>query len=265
MRIIACCKAAPEEQDIVVNGDGTLSFERAAWKFGSYDLNAVEAGKQLVETVGGELLGLSVGSSQLAAPKLRKDIISRGLDELVVVSDDGLQGADSLQTAQLLAAAVAQVGEWDLILCGAGSSDEYTQQVGNQLGALLGVPTLNAVNKLSPGSGAGSLLVERNLDDQTQVIEVSLPAVLSLTSGINTPRIAGMKDILAAGKKPTTELEGIGADSATAGAGAGAGTRATEITSILAPKQAQRDLKILEGEANEVAAQLVELLGSEIR
>lgn len=260
MRIIACCKAAPEEQDIVVNGDGSLCFDRAAWKFGSYDLNAVEAGKQLVEAVGGELLGLSVGSSELAAPKLRKDIISRGLDSLTVVSDDGLRGADSFQTAQLLAAAVAEMGEWDLILCGAGSSDEYSQQVGNQLGALLSVPTLNAVNSISPGADASTLLVERNLDDQTQVIEVSLPAVLSLTSGINTPRIAGMKDILAAGKKESVELDGI------ASAGAANGTAAaTEIASILAPKQAQRNQKILEGDANDVAAQLVELLGSEIR
>ena len=69
-----------------------------------------------------------------------------------------------------------------------------------------------------------------------------------------------MKDILAAGKKESVELDGI------ASAGAANGTAAaTEIASILAPKQTQRNQKILEGDANDVAAQLVELLGSEIR
>jgi electron transfer flavoprotein beta subunit len=127
MKIIACCKAAPEEQDIVVKSDGTLSFDRAVWKFGSYDLNAVEAGRVLADEAGGELIGLSVGTSELANTKLRKDILSRGLDQLVVVADDELGSLDSFQTAQQLKASIEQLGGFDLILCGAGSSDLYSQ------------------------------------------------------------------------------------------------------------------------------------------
>ncbi|MDR3053356.1 MAG: putative electron transfer flavoprotein FixA [Coriobacteriales bacterium] len=256
MRVIACCKAAPEEQDIVVNGDGTLSFERAAWKFGSYDLNAVEAGRQLVEQVGGEVIGLTVGGEALASAKLRKDIISRGLDSLNIVTVAGSAVPDTLQTAQLLAAGLGKVGSYDLVLCGAGSSDEYTQQVGNQLGALLGIPTLNAINSITPNGT--TVTVERVLENEVQTLEVTLPAVLSLTSGANTPRIAGMKDILAAGKKETTETTAaaLGVDTTTVSA---------QVSSVVAPKQTARQRTILEGDVAEVTTKLIELIGADLR
>jgi electron transfer flavoprotein beta subunit len=252
MRIIACCKAAPEEQDIVVNPDGTLGFERAAWKFGSYDLNAVEAARVLADATDGTVIGLSLGSDELAGSKLRKDILSRGLDELVVVTGEGAKDADSYQTATQLKAVIEGLGGYDLVLCGAGSSDLYAQQVGNQLGALLGVTTLNAVNSIE-AQGA-SLIVERVLEGEVQRIEVALPAVLSVTSGINTPRIAGMKDILAAGKKPVREV-----------AGTAAAAPSAETLSVLAPRQAERRLDILEGEVNEVVSRFIELVGQELR
>jgi electron transfer flavoprotein beta subunit len=255
MRIIACCKAAPEEQDIVVAADGTLDFERAAWKFGSYDLNAVEAARVLADATGGTVVGVSVGSDELAGSKLRKDILSRGLDELVVVTGEGVGNADSYQTAVQLKDAIEALGGYDLVLCGAGSSDLYAQQVGNQLGALLGVPTLNAINNIE--AQGTSLVVERVLEDRVQRLEVGLPAVLSVTSGINTPRIAGMKDILAAGKKPVAER--------VATSGTSAAAPSTETLSVLAPPQAERRGELLEGDVNEVVSRFVELVAQELK
>jgi electron transfer flavoprotein beta subunit len=252
MKIIACCKAAPEEQDIIVQTDGSLSFDRAAWKFGSYDFNAVEAARVLADATGGEVVGLTVGTSELAASKLRKDILSRGLDELVIVSDDSLAEADSYQTACQLKAALEQIGGFDLVLCGAGSSDLYAQQVGNQLGSLLGVAVLNEVNSIE--AQGDHLIVERVLESEAQRIEVTLPAVLSVTSGINTPRIAGMKDVLAAGKKPVNEIAPAAPVAASA-----------PNVSVLAPPLADRRQEILEGDREEVVARFIELLGAELR
>ena len=244
MRIIACIKAAPDDADITVGADRTLDFSRAQIKIGSYDLNAVETARQLADEVGGEVIGVSVGGDELANTKLRKDVLSRGLDSLITVP--GEPGLDSFQTASALAAVIAELGEVDLVLLGAGSSDRYAQQVGNQLGALLGRPTLNQVNAISVDGG--QLRVERVLEDAEQVIGVELPAVLSVTSGINTPRIAGMKDILAAGRKPVTEM--VSAQPAAS----------SRTASVLAPEQVDRRHVLVEADPEEAARQLATFL-----
>lgn len=256
MKVIACCKAVPEEQDIVIAKDRQVSFEKAEWKFGSYDLNALEAGKQIVEAVGGQLSGLCVGGKILENPKMKKDIISRGLDDLYVVSDEAAEQLDTFQSARVLEAAIKQMGEYDLVLCGAGSSDLYAQQVGNQLGELLGVPVINAVNKIT--AEGDKVIVERALENEIQVLEVSLPAVLSVTSEINTPRIAGMKDIIAANKKPMTKysLSDINVTD---------NNPSSEVMSTLAPEQVARQLNILEGDSEEVVEAFVKLLSAELK
>jgi electron transfer flavoprotein beta subunit len=253
VKIVACFKVTPEAQDITSKPDGSLSFDRAAWKAGAYDLNAIEAARELADATGGAVVGLSVGGAALGAAKIRKDVASRGLDELVLFADDAFAGADAYQTAGLLKAALEEIGDYDLVLLGAGSSDVYAQQVGNELGALLGAPTLNAVSKIA--AEPGRLVVQRTLEDEVQVLEVALPAVLSVTSGINTPRIPGMKDILAAAKKPVTEL-----DAGAAGAGEFAPTAKNLSTSV--PEQAERQLVILEGETADVVSQLAAYLST---
>lgn len=246
MKIVACFKVSPEAQDIQTRPDRTLNLERAVWKIGTYDLNAIEAARQLADQVGATVVGLSAGGSELTNAKLTKDALSRGLDELVMIVDEALPMAESYQTAEILARGLAQIDDVGLVLLGAGSSDAYTQQVGNQLGAIMGWPTLNAVDSLLPEDG--HLVVNRLLEDAVQVVEVTLPAVLSLTSGANIPRIAGMKDILAAGKKPTTTLD----------TGAGLVEATAKPLSTLAPEQVDRRHQIIEGAeaASELASYL---------
>ncbi|MEL4357725.1 MULTISPECIES: putative electron transfer flavoprotein FixA [unclassified Luteococcus] len=246
MRIIACFKATPDDADISIGRDGSLDLSRASWKIGSYDLNAIEAARQLADQLGGEVIGLTVGGAQLDNTKLRKDALSRGLDQLTIVTGD--TEGDSFQTASLLAAAIRELGAVDLVLLGAGSSDRYAQQVGNILGGLLGLPTLNAVDHVEPAEGG--LRVERALESQTQILAVDLPAVLSVTSGINTPRIPGMRDILAAGKKPVTMTS------------AEPPAASTRLVSVTAPQQQARQQKVIEGEPAEVAAQLAAFITS---
>lgn len=256
MRVIACCKAVPEEQDIVISKDRQISFEKAEWKFGSYDLNAVEAGKQIIEATGGQLSGLCAGGKILENPKLKKDILSRGLDDLYIVADEAIGQADTYQSAKILEAAIKKMANFDLILCGAGSSDFYAQQVGNQLGELLGVPVVNAVNKITPDGD--KVIVERVLENEIQVLEISLPAVISVTSEINVPRIAGMKDIIAANKKPVTQLTLSEIDATDY-------QPSSLVVSTLAPVQVERQLNILEGDSDDVVDAFVKLIGAELK
>lgn len=246
MRIVACFKASPDVADIIVGPGRALDFSRAQWKVGSYDLNAIEAARQLADQVGAEVIGLSVGGEELANTKLRKDVLSRGLDSLVLVQ--GSPDADSYQTATALAVAIGELDGYDLVILGAGSSDRYAQQVGNQLGALLGLPTLNGVNSIAVDGE--KIRVERALEDAEQVIELALPAVVSVTSGINVPRIAGMKDIIAAGKKPVAEQSGTMPPAS------------AHLVSLLAPEQVARRRVVVEGDPADTAAQLATFLKS---
>lgn len=255
MNVIACYKIVPEEQDIVVQADRNLSLARAEWKIGQYDQNAVEAGMQIVEAVGGKVSALSVGDKQLENSKLKKGILSRGPEDLYLVVDEHLENADAHLTAKVLEAAIQKIGDYDLILCGEGSGDLYSQQVGIQLGELLNVPTVNAVSKIT--SAGDKLIVERSLENEVEVLEVPLPAVISVTTDINQARIPSMKNILAAGKKPVTEwgLSDLGAEGI---------TRPTEILSTLAPEQVDRKQIILEGDSEEVVQKLFENIHKEL-
>jgi electron transfer flavoprotein beta subunit len=174
--------------------------------------------------------------------KLKKAVLSRGPADLFLVVDEALQDADTFQTAQVLAAAARKIGSYDLILCGAGSSDMYTQQVGIQLGEILGLPCINAAGRI--GISGGKATVERILEDGVEVLEITLPAVISVTSNINLPRIPTMKEILAAGKKTVTQWT-------VADIGLRDSKSATHILSTAAPDQLDRRCEIWEGEADD--------------
>lgn len=205
MKTVACYKVVHDEQDLVVAPDQTVSFQRAGLRIGDYDLNALEAAAQLAAAAGGEAWALSVGGAEVRDTKLRKSVLSRGMDAALVVADEALVEADSGVTAHALAHALESIDGVDVIVCGEGSADRYAQQVGAQLAAILQVPYVNGVSHVEPS--ADGLRVERALEDHRETLAVSLPAVISVTADANNPRIPSMKDILAAGKKPVTELD----------------------------------------------------------
>lgn len=255
MKIIVCYKVTPEAEGIEVKPDGEISLAKAEWKIGQYDLNAIEAGVALAESAGGEVAALSVGASHITSSKAKKAVLSRGPQELYQVVDDCLESVDTNLTARILAAAVRMLGEVDLVLCGEGSSDLYFQQVGLQLGELLGYPTTNAVSKIEvDGDG---LIIERSLENDVETLEVSLPAVLSVTTDINLPRLPSMKDILGAGKKPVTEwsLDDLNI--------AGELESQVEIINVSPPPSADRKNIKLEGSTEEAVAELINLLNKE--
>jgi len=128
MNIVTCFKFAPDSEDIEVKQDGTISLEKAEWIISDYDLQGVEAAVTLVESSSGKVTALSAGSHKISNSKLKKDILSRGPDELYMVVDDQLDVNDTHFTAEILAQAIQklnQVDHVDLVICGEGSSDLY--------------------------------------------------------------------------------------------------------------------------------------------
>jgi electron transfer flavoprotein beta subunit len=255
MRIVVCVKITPDPSDLQVRPDGSISLERAEWAISNFDLQAIEAGKKLAEQLGGTLTALSAGPAQVASSKLKKDLLSHGPEDLTLVIDESLRTADTATTARVLAGAVQRLGGADLVLCGEGSADLYFQQAGIQLGERLGWPTFNAVCRIEP-AGEGRLLVERDLEDEVEVLEVPLPAVLMVTTDINEPRLPTMKDILQAGKKPVNEWSLSDLNLAPAGG-------SVEVLQVTAPRQVQRKGVLLDGPVEQAAANLVQYLSKE--
>ena len=205
MKIVVAYKWAPNPQDADVSPTGQVDLGRAKPAVSEYDPVAFELARRLADEHGGEVVGLTVGGSSIDTPLARKAALSRGLDRLVIVADDALVDADSTRIAAVLAAAVRTIGDVDLVLTGDSSIDVAQGQVPMTLAGVLGWLGLAAVSGVSVADG--SLVVERSLPGGTTVLGLPTPAVLAATADAVVPRVAGMKDILAAAKKPVEALD----------------------------------------------------------
>ena len=201
--VIACFKWVIDEAYIRRGPTGDLDFSTVDYKIGEYDRNAIEEAVRLKETVGGKAITVTVGMPEAA--KGVKDALSRGSDEAYFIADSSFGNLDSSQTALILAEVIrTRIEQYDIILCGEGSSDLYDQQVGPRLAEHLGIPCIPFVQKLSVGKD--QLVAERRVDEGIEVISAPLPALLTVLPDINVPRIPGVKDTLMAGKKPTVKI-----------------------------------------------------------
>lgn len=224
----------PDGRVVRDGGDGTLN---------ELDENAVEAALTLAEEHDGQVVVLTVGPDD-AVDAVRKGL-QMGADEAVHVLDDDLAGSDAIGTATVLAAAVrrvAQDGPVDLVVTGMAGLDGLTSLVPTALAEILDLPALPLASQLEVDADARTATVTRRLDHATERLSAPLPALVSVTDGINEPRYPNFKGIMAARKKPVTtwSLADLGVDPATVGA-AGARTQVLEA----APRPPREDRVLL--------------------
>lgn len=230
MKIAACYKIVPDMETVSVKADRTLDMKSVNYEISAYDLRAVEEANKLVAANGGEVIAVTMGGDIVSNSKMKKAILSRGPSKMYGAQDASYENADTNQTAKILKAMLEKIGDVDLVICGEGSGDQYNMQVGNMLGGMLGWVTVNSVSKID--YDGEKLKLERTVEDGVEVFEASLPAVLSVTSDINVPRIPSMKDILGAGKKPSEVWKASDIDCAPAAA--------SDVKGVLAPLQKER-------------------------
>lgn len=246
MKIVVCFKIVHDENELLVNRDRTIDESKASYLISPYDCNAVGAAMNLAAAAeGSSVVALTVGGERVENGKMRKGILSRGPSEMYAVKDEALDGAESYNVAAALKAAIEKLGGADLVICGEGSGDLYNQQIGNMLGAMMGAPTVNGVSAMSEQSGV--LTVERSGDNGVEIIELPLPAVVSVTSDICIPKIPSMKEILAAGKKPCT-IYSL-ADIQTAS------VAGVETVSVKAPESTARKQIVIKGDGDDQIAE----------
>lgn len=202
--IIACFKWVVDEAYIRRTASGELDFSSVDYKIGEYDRNAIEEAVRLKESLGGSAVGITVGVPE--ATKGIKDALSRGCDQAYFMADASFAGLEPSQTAAVLADVIyTKIQQYDLIICGEGSSDLYAQQVGPRLAEKLGIPCVSFVQKLS--LEGGRLLAERRVEEGIEVVACPLPALVTVLPDINVPRIPGVKDTLMASKKPVVTIK----------------------------------------------------------
>nr|WP_300152125.1 electron transfer flavoprotein beta subunit/FixA family protein [Propionicimonas sp.] len=200
MIIAVAYKWAGDPQEAEVGPDGAVDLTRAKPVVSDYDAVAIEVARQLAAATGAELVGLCVGGPAATAPMATKSALARGLDRVVVLTDDSLATAGATSVAAGLAALVARLGEVSLVVAGDSSIDLGAKMVPSVLAGLLGWPALTDVNRVELADGG--LVVDRVLGSAVQQLRLTLPAVIAVATDSAAARVPGMKDVLAAGRKP---------------------------------------------------------------
>lgn len=202
MNIAVCVKHIPDP-NIPPEMDGKyLKREGVQGVLDPGDEFGVEAALQLKESHGGEVTLLSMGPA--AAMEAIRRGLSMGADKGILVSDDALKGADALVTARVLAAAISKAGGFDLVIAGVESTDGYTGTMPSTLAEFLSLPQITFAKKIEGANG--TIRIDRQTAEGYHVVECPLPALITVTAGVNEPRYASFKGIMAAKKKPLEEF-----------------------------------------------------------
>ena len=203
MKTVVCIKRVPDtEARIRIAGD-KQSIDTAGVKFiiSPYDEFALEAALRLREAQGeGEVIVMTVGEAS-SAEQLRS-ALAMGADRAVLLK--GQPTLDGLATAKALAAEIKAISP-DLVLTGMKSVDDDQQQVGTMLAELIDAPAVSVVAEFEVADGKA--VAHREIEGGVEVVEVALPAVITMTKGKHEPRYPSLKGIMAAKKKPLEEKD----------------------------------------------------------
>ena len=253
MNMIVCVKqvidpeAPPASFKIDTSANKVVPPQGVSPVVDPYGEYAVEAALKVKDAQGGTITAISMGTNLLR--DVVKKPLSMGADELILLEDEAFTDGDSWTTAYALAMAIKKVGDYDLILCGREASDWNAGQVGLGIAEILGLPSITLVKKIDVSDGKAK--IERILSDGYETIEVSLPAVVTVSNELGEPRYPTIKGIMAAKKKEPTVWKpaDIGVDSSQIGA---AGRR-TKMLKLFQPVR-EGECELIEGETPEEAA-----------
>ncbi len=254
MKIIVAIKQVPvrDSQLKPASHGRWIQEDDLGFEINEPDAYALEEALRLKEKHGGEVISLCAGPAR-AAQTIR-EALAKGADRALHVEDEDLASLDTLGIASLLARA-AEAEKPDLILTGLQSDDLGYGQTGVVLAELLSLPHATIIMQVDADSGR--LRVKRELEDGWfQHVEMPLPAVLTIQSGINKLRYATLMGIKKAKTKEVRRL--------TAAELGGKRAAVASIERVYAPPRSKRT-QILEGDAKTAAAKLVEKLRFEVR
>ncbi|RKZ01882.1 MAG: electron transfer flavoprotein subunit beta [Candidatus Hydrothermota bacterium] len=199
MNIVVCIKQVPDTQDVKMDPErGTLIREGVKSIVNPFDLYAIEEGLRIKERMGkGRVVVMTMGPPQ--AEDALREAIAMGADHGILISDRAFAGADTLATSYTLAKSIEKLGSPWIIICGKQAMDGDTAQVGPELATWLNFPQITYVSKIID-MGDNRIKVERLTDYGYDIVESSLPCVITVNKEINEPRLPSLRGMMKAKK-----------------------------------------------------------------
>ncbi len=256
MKIVVCIKQVPDTTDVKINPEtNTLIREGVESIINPFDMYAIEEAVRLKERFGGEAIAVTMGPPQ--AQDCLREAISLGIDKVIHLCDRAFAGSDTWATSLIIAKAIEKIGDYDLVICGKQASDGDTAQVGPGIAAHIDLPQATYVRRIDTvhlDSNPQVMVVERLLEEGYELVELKLPALITVVKEINEPRMPSLRGKMSARKAEITTWSnqdlGIEEDKI------GLNGSPTQVVKIFTPPQKEGG-KIFDGEPEEAADKLV--------
>ena len=253
MKIIACIKQVPDSEAKVKAEGGQVFWGDAPLVINPFDEYAVEGALQQKEASGGTVTALCVGGE--SAKDALKHALAMGADDAVLVSDAALNDLDTVGAARVLAAAINKIGGADMVIFGRQTLDNGAGLTPAQTARIIGWPMLGLAGQIKVD--AGSVTVERVIEEGRQTVSAKMPVVLSVVQSIGEPRYPSFMGIRKASKAniPVWSLSDLGAS-----APAAVVTR----SELMNPPVQEKEVEMITGEnAAEIADKLADKILAE--
>ncbi len=222
MKVVVCVKQTPSTTALFSVTNGSVRWDDPGGKphvVNPWDEYAIEEAIRLQEAHGGDAIALTLGSEE--SKEALKTSLAMGCTEAVLVADEAFAGSDTLGTARILAAAINQLQDVQIAICGKQAIDGDSGQTAMQLAVKLGWTPLTYVSAIKAIEG-DSITVERLLEGGKETVSARLPVVISVVKEINEPRYPSFMGIRKANRAeiPTLSAADLGLDAGAAGAAA---------------------------------------------
>ena len=255
MHIVVCIKQVPDTKNVRIDPDThTLVRQGVECIINPFDLFAVEAALKIKDESSAKITVITMGPPQ--AEEALRDVLSRGVDEALLLSDRAFAGSDTWATSITLSAAVRKLGDVDLIFCGKQAVDGDTAQVGPEVATLLDIPYATFVKKIEKFDEQ-YLKVTRQTDEGTEVWKLPTPALVTVIKEAGEPRLPSLRHKMRAKKAriPVWGINELGLDADDVGL---CGSF-TQVVRVFSPPR-RADQVIIEGTVEEQAEQLYSYL-----
>ncbi|MDF1506942.1 electron transfer flavoprotein subunit beta/FixA family protein [Robertmurraya sp. DFI.2.37] len=255
MNIFVLMKRTFDTEEKISIAGGKINEDGAEFIINPYDEYAIEEAIQIRDSKGGEVTVVTVGNEE--AEKQLRTALAMGADKAVLINiEDDLEDSDQYTTAKILAEYLSDK-EPDLIIGGNVAIDGGSGQVGPRVAELLQIPYVTTITKLE--IDGSEVTIVRDVEGDSEVIQTSLPLLVTAQQGLNEPRYPSLPGIMKAKKKPLDELELDDLDLEEDDVEAK--TKTIEIF-LPAEKEAGR---VLEGDLSAQVKELVDLLHNEAK
>jgi len=256
MKILVCMKQVPQKDaPLKLNEAGTWIREDLSYEVNEPDAYALEEALRQKEKHSGEVVVITSGPAR--ASQVLREALAKGADRAIHLEDNAFVGLDAFNTARAFAAAIKDE-KFDLIFTGLQSDDYGYAQTGVILAELLGWPHATIIMQIEKQDGGIGIRVKRELEaGYFQFVDMPLPAVLTIQSGINKLRYATLIGIKQAKNKPMRKVTLAELQSAL-------GENLQKIERLYIPQKTKKT-EMIEGSPGEIAKKLTEKLRNDVR